>query len=193
MKRIAILVFLLLPAALVHAETAAAATTPFESSRVFRLAGATPPLPPEWAGIWSVSDTTYDCLGVPTGTSTYTDTLCAGQVFVDPDPNPQFTFDCNGTVTATTVDLTCTGSGEVFTDCMLTVDSRFIVTRTGDSYLAVVVVNSSYSGTGAGCDLFPDNCSQINSRATRIGPAPEAYCATPVEEMTWGRVKSRYR
>jgi hypothetical protein len=55
------------------------------------------------------------------------------------------------------------------------------------------VFSTTYSGTGTGCDLFQNQCTQTNSHSTRIGPAPPAYCATPVQGTSWGRVKSQYR
>ena len=145
-------------------------------------------VPPEWAGIWSYSDTTYNCLGQVTGTSSGFDTLCAGQRF-DTDPS----VSCTGSTTSTTYYQHCTSSGEIFPDCNLNTDVETNGTRNGDSFFSVTVFQSSTSGTAKGCDLFPPQCSQINSHATRIGPAPSEYCSTPAERATWGQLKSLYR
>jgi hypothetical protein len=66
-------------------------------------------------------------------------------------------------------------------------------TRTGESYYSVTTISTTYSGTGAGCSSFPASCTQINSKGTRTGPAPAAYCATPARAATWGELKSLYR
>ena len=81
----------------------------------------------------------------------------------------------------------------MFTDCNYSFDIETHGTRSGDSFFSVSVFQTQYSGTGEGCDLFPDTCDQINSHATRTGPAPAAYCSTPAQRTTWGQVKSRYR
>lgn len=145
-------------------------------------------VPPEWAGVWETSDSTYDCAGVLTGTSTYTDTLCAGTRIY-----PDTTLGCSGSSTATTFDMSCSGSAEVFTDCQYTVNLESHGTRSGETFNSVATLSVVYSGTGLGCDLFPDHCSQTNSHSTRTGVAPAAYCATPAQPVTWGRMKVLYR
>ena len=145
-------------------------------------------VPPEWAGIWQSTDSTYDCTGAFTGTDTFLDTLCAGVTF-----EADTSFSCTGGADANTYTQHCFGSGEVFPDCNYTFDIQTNGTRTGDSFFSVSVFSTTYSGTGKGCDFFPDSCIQTNSHSTRIGPAPAAYCATPVQGTSWGRVKSQYR
>lgn len=145
-------------------------------------------IPPEWAGIWSYSDTTYNCLGQVVGTSSGFDTLCAGVRF-DTDPS----VSCSGSATANTYTQHCTSSGEVFPDCNYTIVVDTQGTRTGDTFFSVSVFTATYSGTGKGCDLLQDQCQQYNSHATRTGPAPSEYCATPAAETSWGQVKSLYR
>ena len=145
-------------------------------------------VPPEWAGIWQSTDSTYDCNGVFQSTSTTLDTLCAGVTF-----ESDTTFSCSGSVDANTYTQHCSGSGEVFTDCTYTFDIQTHGTRSGDSFFSVSVFSTTYTGTGKGCDFLPDDCTQINTHSTRLGPAPSAYCATPVESTSWGRVKSLYR
>ena len=145
-------------------------------------------VPPEWAGIWSYSDTTYNCQGQVVGTNSGLDTLCAGVRF-DTDPS----VSCTGSADGNSYQQHCTSSGEVFPDCNYTIDVQTHGTRTGDSFFSVTVFTATYSGTGKGCDQFPDQCQQINSRATRIGEAPAKYCATPAEQTTWGQLKSLYR
>jgi hypothetical protein len=145
-------------------------------------------VPPEWAGIWQSVDSTYDCNGAFQNTTTFTDTLCAGVTF-----ESDTTFSCTGSADANSYTQHCTGSGEVFTDCTYTFDLTTHGTRSGDSFFSVSVFSTTYTGTGKGCDFFPDSCTQTNSHSTRLGPAPAAYCATPVESTSWGRVKSLYR
>lgn len=145
-------------------------------------------VPPEWAGVWQSTDSTYDCTGAFTGTSSSLDTLCAGVTF-----ESDTTFSCTGGADGTSYFQHCTGSGEVITDCTYTFDINTHGTRSGDSFFSVSVFSTTYAGTGKGCDFFPDSCDQTNTHSTRIGPAPPAYCATPVVGTSWGRVKSQYR
>lgn|SRR5690349_9588364 len=152
------------------------------------LLGGSITIPPEWAGIWSSSDSTYDCNGVLQSTSTSLDTLCAGVVFYQ-DPS----FNCTGSADGTSFQQHCTGSGEVFPNCNYSFDLVSHGTRSGDSFFSVSVFQQNYSGTAKGCDLFPPSCSQVNSHSTRTGPAPSAYCASPVQAGSWGRLKSLYR
>jgi len=181
---------LLLALGFVAAESAAAGLPTFGGRHI--LAGGSDPVPPEWAGIWTTVDSIYNCSGGLLSTSTSTDTLCAGQVF-DPETGSECPFECTGSANSTSVNMHCTGACEFFPDCTGTFTTDFIGTRTGDSYSSVITMNVTFSGTGKGCDLLPPNCTQINSHGTRIGPAPEKYCSTPAETMTWGRVKSQYR
>jgi hypothetical protein len=145
-------------------------------------------IPPEWAGIWQTSDSTYDCNGVLQGVSSGVDTLCAGTRF-----DTTSTISCTGSATSTTFNQHCTGSGEVFTDCNYTIDVLTHGTRSGDTFFSVSVFQSTYAGTGKGCDFFPDQCQQINTHSTRTGPAPAAYCASPAAPTSWGKVKASYR
>lgn len=183
---------LLLSLCFVAAESASAGVPTLGGRHILELAGGTDPVPPEWAGIWTVIDSVYDCSGNLTSTSTSTDTLCAGQVF-DPGTQADCPFTCTGTANATSLVMHCTGSCELFPDCTANFDTDFIGTRSGDSYFSVVTMNVTFTGTGKGCESVPPNCTQINSHGTRIAPEPAAYCASPAEGSTWGRVKSRYR
>jgi hypothetical protein len=185
------ILFLLSAAAVLAPGPSTAAPTPGGKHFLKQLLGGAPTVPAEWSGIWTVVDTVYDCAGAFQSTSTSTDTLCTGQNYEPEDQEVQ--FDCTGTVTETTVDMTCTGSYEVFTDCTANYVVNVRSTRTAESYFSVVTMNVTYSGTGENCDLLPAQCLQINSHGTRTAPEPAAYCASPVEETTWGQVKSRYR
>ena len=147
-------------------------------------------VPPEWAGIWQSTDTTYDCNGVFQSTSTTLDTLCAGVTFDVPD-DPD--ISCTGSADANTYTQHCTGTTEVFPDCIATFDIETHGTRTGDTFFSVSVFSTTYAGSGKGCDFFPDMCQQFNSHSTRIAPAPQKYCSTPVLGTSWGKVKSQYR
>lgn len=159
---------------------------------LLRLAGGTEPIPAEWSGIWSTVDSLYDCTGNLQSTSSSLDTLCTGQI-VEPEEDPSFEYDCTGTTTPTTVNMTCTGQFEVVKDCFADYVVTIVGTRTNDTYFMVTTITTTFSGTGEGCDFFPDQCMQFNSHGTKIAPEPAAYCATPVEETTWGQVKSLYR
>ena len=149
-------------------------------------------IPPEWAGIWTSVDSTYDCQGVLQSTGVSTDTLCAGKELALDDAG-SFTMDCTGSTTATTVDMTCVHTEEIVTDCNLTLTITLQGTRSGDSYVVTNTVLFDYAGTAPECGFIPDDCTRYVIHATRIEPEPAAYCATPVAPTTWGRMKSQYR
>ena len=155
-------------------------------------ASATIVVPVEWGGIWSVTDSTYDCAGVLQSVESTSDTLCPGEQTVDPQQFPG-TFDCTGSADATNIDVTCSGTSELFPDCSSTFSSSLRGTRTGENYFVVSTVEVTYSGTAEGCDLVPGYCLQVNSHATRTAPTPTEYCQTPVRPTTWGNLKVRYR
>jgi hypothetical protein len=180
---------LLVCALLLGALAASAADAGPFAPRSHSVLGGGITVPPEWAGIWQSTDTTDDCNGVFVSTSTSLDTLCTGQTFEDDDPN----VSCTGSADANSYTQHCTGTSQPIPDCTATFDILTNGTRTGDSFFSVTVFQASYSGTGKGCDLFPDFCQQFNSHSIRIAPAPAEYCATPVEGLSWGRVKSLYR
>ena len=147
-------------------------------------------VPPECEGVWAVQDSVYDCQGGFISTSTSDDTLCAGGVLVDPG---QDGFTCTGSATATTYTMTCSGSLEVLPDC--TANLTFVVhgTRTGDSYDSVTTFESIVSGTGKGCEFFPNQCRQTNNHGTRTDSVPSGFCTTPTRHSTWGEMKIHYR
>jgi hypothetical protein len=194
MKRLALA--LLLPAGLLLVGTAASAydrTTPpgALSKLLYRVYGSIV-IPAEWAGIWTVTDSTYDCNRVFQEATTQTDTLCAGMLVYDPPPDGDFTINCTGTADGNEVHATCTGSG-TFDPC--TVDFFFQTdgTRTSDSYSAESRTEMTIGGPSNPCDFVPDQCFINRSHGTRIAPEPAEYCATPAEIATWGKVKSVYR
>jgi hypothetical protein len=186
MKHLATTLLLLISVLGARPSTAAPLASPFH--RGMARMGGTITVPPEWAGIWAISDTIYDCTGAFQSASTVTDTLCAGASF-----QQDSTITCTGSATSTTYQQTCDGGGEVFTDCAYTFHLDAHGTRNGENYFSVTTITTTYSGTGKGCDLFPDNCTQINTHATRTGPAPTVYCSTPVRSSTWGQLKALYR
>jgi hypothetical protein len=181
MKTLFLVVFL------VAAGISTASANPFALAH--RLGGGgTIVVPPEWAGIWQSTDSTYDCNGVLQSVSSGLDTLCAGTRF-----EQDTTFTCTGSTSSTTYQQHCTGSEPLFPDCQFNFDLEVHGTRSGDSFFSVAVFQSSTSGTAEGCNLFPPSCNQVNTHSTRIGPAPAEYCATPVRSSSWGQIKSRYR
>ena len=192
MKRLAFVV-LLFSAPLAVAPPAHADNLAFDFARALRATSSSITVPPEWAGIWTTQDSVYDCTTGFKSYSTGTDTLCANQVYDGNQAGSPFTFTCTGTADATTFHATCTGGGEVFPNCSVTIDLTVDVVRTNDTYRSVVVANTSYSGTGTGCDLFPPSCTRTVSYGTRIAPAPTDYCSTPARQTTWGRLKVTYR
>ena len=151
--------------------------------------GLTVKVPAEWSGIWSFTDSIFTCVPVLKSTSTGFDTLCAGTSFL----GQTIGFVCTGTATATTIDLTCTWNRDVFPDCQASTVITIKGSVTGDTYNSVTTTNTTFSGTGTGCDLLQPICSIVHEHATRTGPAPAAYCATAVLPTSWGKIKAIYR
>lgn len=194
MKRLTA-VLLVVSASLVLLADAAAARLPRTPFQLLQLGiAALDPykIPPEWDGIWTSTDSTYDCPGVLQQVSSSTDTLCSGAVFFDPNLISG-DVECTGAFTATTVNITCTGVDTIITDCVATFTYNIRGTRTGDNAFLVTTITTSFDGAAPECGFIPDDCSQTNVHAQRTGPAPAAYCATPARPSTWGEVKIRYR
>lgn len=159
---------------------------------VFRSLGGTVTIPPEWDGIWSTVDSTYDCAGPLQGVAAGEDTLCSGQI-VFGDPGGGLELTCTGFANATVIDASCSGTMELFPDCQVTYSVELDAVRTGDDFVATIVTRWTYDGTGEGCDFLPDECTRVVSRGHRTAPAPLEYCQTPARGETWGRLKLRYR
>ncbi len=191
MKRMAIAVVLL--AALLGASAAAAAPVVPGSRTVLRTLSAADVVPADWAGVWSIADTIYSCLGEVQQTTSGSDTLCAGQEISQESPDPSIQFTCTSSITANTFQIHCAGSMPVMPDCQADFTLDGTGTFSGDSFFSVMTMTTTFSGTGEGCDLFPPSCTQINAHGTRTGPAPIAFCQTPTHAGTWGELKSIYR
>ena len=149
-------------------------------------------VPPEWDGIWTTADSTYDCTAGFTEYSTGKDTICGGRAYSQAPPGP-VTFTCNGTSDATSIHVTCSGSSEIFPDCQATYVIQTDVTRTGETYRSVTTIDVTYSGTGEGCSLLPSSCTRDVTYGTRTGPAPLDFCLTSVKRSSWGQLKILYR
>mgnify|MGYP003693988559 CR=1 FL=1 len=143
---------------------------------------------PEWAGVWTTSDSTYDCDGNFQEVSTSTDTVCGGERY----SGDSIDFQCTGTATATSVNLTCTFSQDTL-DCHFAYQSTIQGTLTGSTYRSVAVSSLTVTGSGPFCGFIPGYCDRIVTYGTRTGPAPATYCATPTTKTTWGRLKQIYR
>lgn len=193
MNRIATPLFLIACLALLPG-SAAAGKAPAGIKQILGIAAAASDvvIPQEWGGIWTSVDSTYGCLGDLQFVDGAVDTLCPGAMILDPGVFP-VTYDCTGSADASTVSVTCSGSAEVFPGCVATYSYSMQGTRTGDSYLIVSNILTTYSGSAEGCNLIPDDCMQINSRGTRTGPVPTEYCETPALPASWGQLKVRYR
>lgn len=174
------------------AASAEPTTAGLKRQLVITRAAATIVVPAEWGGIWTVTDSTYDCSGVLQSVASSTDTLCPGEPAFDPQQSP-VQIDCTGSADATTIDVICTGTSEVFPDCEASFTSSLQGTRSGETYFVVSTTRIEYSGTAPECDFLPDFCMQVNSHATRTAPAPVAYCQTPARPTSWGTLKVRYR
>ena len=195
MKRLA-LALPILAGLLLVAQTSAQAsqrTTPpgALSKMLYKMYGSIA-VPPEWAGIWTVTDSTYDCSRVFQEVTVEDDTLCAGMLIYDPPPDVEVTVNCTGTVDANEVHAVCTGQG-FFDPC--TVDYTFTTdgVRTSSTFVIEARTEFQISGPSNPCDFVPDQCFIERSHGVRIAPEPAAYCATPATVTTWGQLKGIYR
>lgn len=184
---------LLLCALMAPSGSAYAKTVSFDFGGALRVMSGSITVPPEWDGIWTTQDSTYDCTTGLIGTSSGADTLCTGQVFTEAAAGSPVTLSCTGTADATTYHVTCSGSADVFTDCQVTYDIQIDGTRSSESFRSVTTTTATYSGTGTGCNLLPGSCTRVVTYGTRTGPAPAEYCLTPAKRTTWGQLKMSYR
>jgi hypothetical protein len=172
------------------ASAPALAATPFTNPHMLlRSMGGSIPVPTEWDGLWTTTDSTYECTGELTDTSAGVDTICAGQIFSFDSGDPTIQFDCTGSADATTYTFDCTASGEVFPGCTFVQEFHVEATRTGDTFYSEAVMTITL--TGAECAMVI--CDRFVSHGVRTGPAPTEYCATPARPSTWGQLKTRYR
>lgn len=174
----------LLPAVLVQAGPA------LDIKEILQALGPATTVPPEWDGIWETTDSVFACTGGLQFASTGYDTLCGGKEIPAPGG---INYTCTGTADATTIHLTCTFDYDPIPDCHAHSVTVIDGTRTGDTYYYAMTNNTTFSGTGFGCDLLPPQCSLIHIHGTRTGPAPADYCATATLPTTWGKIKTIYR
>ncbi len=191
MRRLALCVLLL--GSILGTLPVLAHAAPPRAEQILRAARAAIVLPVEWDGVWTTADSVYDCSGAFQNTDAGADTLCGGKDYLTGGPDPGLWFDCTGTATSTTIDVTCTGSQEVFPNCMANYTITTHGTRSGDTFYIVSTFALDYTGTGEGCELIQPYCEQTNSHGTRTGPAPTLYCSVPTRTQSWGELKIRYR
>jgi len=147
-------------------------------------------IPPEWAGIWEILSTAYDCETEEVlSTWTFQDTLCTGSVIQDPDAG--FEITCTGTADGTTVTNHCEGSGEIIPGCTAEFTFDTSTTRTGDTFVSTTTSTINY--VGEACLGIPDSCIRYEQTATRIASEPTPCADTPVELESWGAIKALYR
>ena len=144
---------------------------------------------PDWGGIWDL-DLEIGTCGQAGEQFSEVDTLCSGIPFEGDDVGLE--LDCTGSWTSTVIDITCQGAQEIFPDCFQTIVIEYDGTRNGETYGVTVITNITYAGTGTGCDSIPDTCQEENTNGDRTGPEPQD-CATPIESVSWGAIKVRYR
>lgn len=190
MKRLAV-PLLLLCAVLLSFGTADAKSGAIDFKGTLRAMNGSIVIPPEWSGIWTTTDSVYDCSDQFIEVATSKDTICAGQVVTQIGEIVDFT--CTGAVNGTTMDVTCTGSYEPVTDCLVTFTVVTHTTRSGDSFRSVSTTTTTHSGTNPICSFFPEDCKRNVTEGTRTGVAPPAFCATPTKRATWGQLKILYR
>ncbi len=175
------------------ASSASAAETPrptfFDVIRALSHERGDNTIPAAWAGVWNFVDSDYDCITKEfIGTDANVDTLCTGTPVIDDEG---FKLNCSGTIDDTSVDVTCTYTEELDKGCSVTISISLEGTRSGDTANVTTTFSQDYTPDGCAFGI-PDNCTRTEGVGSRIGPEP-AECATPVDAVTWGRVKAGYR
>lgn len=185
-------VLLLVTAALACPGSADAKHATIKFRDIIIASGGDIRIPAEWDGIWTTSDSVYDCSGFVLVTDSGEDTLCAGALYTEEGPSgSNFDLTCKGTADATTAHITCTGSDVSDPECRYDVVSELNAVRTGETYRTEITQNITSSGTGSGCG--GSYCIRIVTYGSRHDPAPPAYCATSTRATTWGKIKLIYR
>lgn len=193
MKRLAV-VLLFAAVTLSIASSEAGASTPprFSLMDMLRATHGSITVPTEWDGIWELQDSTFDCPDTFTEAFADTDTICGGQTFGQP-PDGAPVPSCVGTADANSYHVTCTSSTNLGPNCLLTVVTQLDGTRTGETYHSVSTTTTTFVGTDPPCGFLQNSCTKIVEDGTRLSPAPQAYCETPVRPSTWGKIKVIYR
>lgn len=143
-------------------------------------------IPAAWAGVWAGTSIDYDCAtNAVVGGDSDPDTLCTGD---DVSPGDfGFAFNCSGTIDDNSANVTCTADSSI-SICSLHFEFTLVATRSGDSFTATTTISQDFNPDFCGTD----SCVRTETTATRIAPEP-AECATPVDVISWGEIKSRYR
>jgi hypothetical protein len=148
-------------------------------------------VPPEWGGIWSIHIEGRDCTtNVLAFSTTVVDTLCPNAEFPVPAGGSEFSLTCTTNATATTFSTHCTGTIDVIPECTATYVSDLSGTLGGDTYTASGTITTTYTGA---CFGVSDTCQNVSTTATRIAPTPTSCQQSPVQEQSWGELKSHYR
>lgn len=156
----------------------------------FRLLKEEPTLHPDWEGVWESDIRQEECDGTLVDTSVGTDNLCAGEPLLGPDTGTDLT--CTGTISSTSIDVSCTGTQEIFTDCVATITVEMQGTRNGDSAEITSTVQATYEGSGFGCSQIPDTCNRIIATSTRTSLEPDCT-GVSTHDSSWGTVKARFQ
>jgi len=143
-------------------------------------------VPAAWAGIWVFTKTEYAC---PTNdivsTTVGQDTLCAGELFEEEnDP-----FTCITSINDAGADVVCSAAFELIPGCTVVSEYETHLRRIGDSIVGTTT--GTASSVPAGC-AGPETCGHEEYSGVRIAPPP-ADCSLPVDDLSWGQLKSRYR
>jgi hypothetical protein len=144
-------------------------------------------IPASWAGVWTYQNQTKDCVtGMVLNSSAYTDTTCAGEVVI---PGGGF-YQCTGGYDGSTYTSDCVASQQIFAGCRADYHLVQTGTRNGDTFTSTA--RSTTTFTGEACGNLANQCFDFVTTATRIAPAPNP-CMVPVEPVSWGSLKARFR
>ena len=133
-------------------------------------------IPAGWAGIWSDRDSTYDCNGLPQGTSTDVDTLCEGStvpvIFYGSDISGTHPLYWSGTADDTRIEVNTSFSRRVAMGIYYVMSYHMVEVRTGDVATRTIDIYGAYSNPPSP----PDYCQMISGVLVRISP-PAITCS----------------
>jgi hypothetical protein len=142
--------------------------------------------PAAWAGVWTFADSFFVCEdSMFVLAFTTIDTLC---------PNEPFEGEgevCTGSIDDDSANIQCTSSKETLPGCTAHYEGDIVVTRSGDTLVAVSTARVTFDPPG--CDSDPYPCILERTTGIRTGPPPPSCTISAIQPSPWGAVKLRYR
>ena len=144
-------------------------------------------LPSAFQGIWDYTQVLKDCeTMIVLSTISGTDTICANEELTPPDTSQSVA--CTFEISETGYHVVCSGTLALEDTCSVDYDYDITTTLSGNTLTTVGIYMTTYNH----CGPIPPQCIRYEYTALRVGNANEE-CAVPVENTTWGWIKSKTR